>query len=235
MLQDIKSLYGRKLGASDGALGHVKDLYFDDMTWTVRYLVADTGSWLTGRQVLLSPRAFGPASSGMSDPDTLRVHLTRKQIENSPSIDTHRPVSRQDEAEYHRYYGWSTYWPDGAWSGAGDLGGVVPPPDPAPSRHHGHNQRDDRHLHSTKAVTGYRIQATNGPLGSVSSFLVDGKDWTICDLVVETGPWYAGKNIFLRTKNITRISHEDSTVWVNLAIEDLKLTAEKPLAQAGLS
>ena len=77
MLQSIKQLYGNKLGASDGEIGHVKDFYFDDQNWVVRYLVADTGSWLAGRQVLhLAPcfrqvfRAESPARE--PDPETDR-------------------------------------------------------------------------------------------------------------------------------------------------------------------
>ena len=53
MLQNIKNLYGDKLAALDGDIGHLKDFYFDDESWAIRYLVADTGSWLTGRLVLL--------------------------------------------------------------------------------------------------------------------------------------------------------------------------------------
>ena len=37
MLQSIKHLYGHKLEASDGEIGHVKDCYFDDQNWAVRY------------------------------------------------------------------------------------------------------------------------------------------------------------------------------------------------------
>ena len=115
MLQSIKQLYGSRIGASDGDIGHVKDFYFNDLTWAVRYVVADTGNWLPGRQVLLSPHAFGgiyPAGKAML------VRLTRKQIEDSPAIDTHKPVSRQYEEEYHRYYGWPYYWEgDGLWGG----------------------------------------------------------------------------------------------------------------------
>ncbi len=101
MVHSIKQLYGDKLGALDGDIGHVKDFYFDDRSWALRYLVADTGSWLTGRQVLIAPHAFV-----RTDPSqrVLTVSLTRDQIENSPSIDTHKPVSRQYEEEY---YNWS--------------------------------------------------------------------------------------------------------------------------------
>src|SRR5580698_6685819 len=115
MFQSLKQLYGKKLGASDGDLGQVKDFYFDDHTWAVRYVVADTGKWLPGRQVLLSPHAFGDCQPVGK---TMLVNLTRKQIEDGPSIESHKPVSRQYEEEYHRYYGWPYYWEgDGLWGG----------------------------------------------------------------------------------------------------------------------
>ena len=100
MLRSIRQICGAKLGAADGEIGHVKDLYFDDRHWTVRYLVADTGSWMPGRLVLISPHAFGclPASGKI-----LPVNLTRKQIEDSPPIESHKPVSRQYEEEYYEY------------------------------------------------------------------------------------------------------------------------------------
>ena len=101
MLRSIKELYRDKLGSSDGEIGHVKDFYFDDQSWAVRYVVADTGLWLTGRQVLLSPHAFG---SFHQDGDCLLVNLTRAQIEKSPPIESHEPVSRHYENEYYRYY-----------------------------------------------------------------------------------------------------------------------------------
>src|SRR5471032_2208548 len=107
MLHSIQQRYGEKLRASDGEIGHVKDFYFDDKNWAVRYLVADTGSWLTGRQVLLSPHAV----TGLYQPGKLLLlKYTKKQIEDSPSIESHKPVSRQYEADYYQYYGWPNYW-----------------------------------------------------------------------------------------------------------------------------
>src|SRR5471032_2362823 len=116
MLQNTAELYGFKLTASDGEIGHVKDFYFDDKTWVIRYLVADTGSWLSGRLVLISPHAFGTLDENKK---TLHVALRKKQIENSPSPESHKPVSRQYEIEYFRYYGWPTYWEGGAMWGMG--------------------------------------------------------------------------------------------------------------------
>ena len=235
MFQNIKQLYGKKLGATDGDIGHVADFYFDDKTWAVRYLVADTGSWLTGRQVLLTPHAFGNHVFGRSDADVdvLRVNLTRKQIEDSPSIETHRPVSRQYEEEYHSYYGWPAYWEGGGMFGAVGFPVETPPSTPANRQHHGHNQHDDIHLRSTKSVTDYRIQASDGAIGTVNSFMVDGRTWAIREMVVETGHWYSGKEVLVLPENIERISYEDSTVFVNLKKEDLQQTMVNDVAQAG--
>ena len=104
MLHSIQQRYGERLRAFDGEIGHVRDFYFDDENWAVRYLVADTGRWLTGRLVLISPHALGHL---YPNGKVLLVNLTRRKIEESPSIDEHKPVSRQHEEEYHRHYGYS--------------------------------------------------------------------------------------------------------------------------------
>jgi len=235
MFQNIKQLYGKKLGASDGEIGHVMDFYFDDITWAVRYLVVDTGAWLPGRQVLLTPHAFGNHAFGRSDADVdvLRVNLTRKQIEDSPSIEMHRPVSRQYEEDYYRYYGWPAYWAGDSISGAAGFPVFTPPPTDANLHHHGHNQRDDVHLRSTKSMTEYKIQATDGAMGAVSSFMVDGRTWVIREIVMKTGHWYSNKETLLLPANIERISYEDSTIFVNLTKEDIEHTMRDDVVQSG--
>ncbi len=124
MLHSIQQRYGEKLRASDGEIGHVRDFYFDDKTWLVRYLVADTGHWLAGRLVLISPHAFGHL---YPEGRVLLVNLTRQQIEESPSIDEHKPVSRQHEGEYHQYYGYEYLRGSNAAVGIGRLPGVGSP------------------------------------------------------------------------------------------------------------
>ena len=103
MLRNVKDLRGYRIRASDGVIGKVDDFYFDDETWAIRYLVVDTGTWLSGRKVLISPIALGHAGwMGRQLP----VALTRAQVERSPDIDTKKPVSRQHEAQYLGYYGY---------------------------------------------------------------------------------------------------------------------------------
>ncbi|MEO6875903.1 MAG: PRC-barrel domain-containing protein [Opitutaceae bacterium] len=235
MLHHTKQIYGRKLGATDGEIGHVKDFYFDDQTWTIRYLVVETGAWLTGRQVLLTPHAFGPHAFGLAatSDDVLHVKLTRKQIEDSPLIDAHRPISRQNEDDYYRYYGWPTYWQGGGLWGMWGMSPALPTPIAANPSAAANPHPGDLHLRSTKSATGYRLHATDGEVGSVSGFMVDGQSWEIREIVVETGHWFAGKTIFVSTKNITRISYDDSSVFVNLTKADIAQTAKDTVAHPG--
>jgi sporulation protein YlmC with PRC-barrel domain len=220
MLQSIKKLYGDKLGASDGDIGHVKDFYFDDQSWAVRYVVADTGSWLTSRQVLLSPHAFGGLHQAGK---VLHVNLTRKQIEDSPPIEWHKPVSRQYEEDYYRYYGWPYYWQgDGLWGMSG-FPILELPPKPLPGRRSAatdpRHKQTDVHLRSTQAVNGYHIKASDGLLGHVCDFMMDDKSWAIHQLVVKTGHRFSGKEVQIPAAKIDRISYDDSTVFVNLTRE----------------
>jgi len=220
MLRSIKQVYGDKLGASDGDIGHVKDFYFDDKQWAVRYLVADMGSWIPGRLVLISPHAFGSLPPGGKP---LPVNLTRKQIENSPPIESHKPVSRQYEEEYYRYYGWPYYWQgDGLWGMSGfpileQAAGPLPRESalasgPPP-------QRADAHLRSAQAVNGYHLRTSDGVIGHVCDFMMDAQSWAIGQLVIKTGHRLSGAEVLMPTKNVDRISYEESTVFVNLTKE----------------
>jgi hypothetical protein len=230
MQHHIKDLIGSKLLAVDGAIGHVKDFYLDDQTWAIRYLVADTGSWLTGRLVLLSPHAFGKLDSLEG---TLHLKLHRKQIENSPSIESHQPVSRQYEMDYHQYYGWPAYWNAPAIGGFGGYPVVIAPSKDQIEAQRSHRHHEDKHLRSVIALTGYAIHATDGEIGTVRGFLVDDRKWTISQIVVETGHWYAGKEILISPGKVERISYEDSQVFVNLPKAAIQHTAEHEVVKAG--
>lgn len=232
MLQNIKSIQGQKLSAHDGEIGHVADFYFDDTNWAIRYLVANTGSWLTGRLVLISPHSLGRPNE---DAKTLQVNLSRKQIENSPPIETDKPVSRQYEIEYYRYYGWPGYWYGGGLWGAGGYPAMLPfsPAERAVDQERHDNY--DLHLRSIKAVTGYALQASDGEIGSVSGFTVDDKTWAISELIADTGHWYSGKKIFIPKAKVARISYEESKVYVDLTLADLKATGENEVVAVGAS
>jgi hypothetical protein len=228
MLKNIKEIYGNQLAALDGDIGHVKDFYFDDTTWVVRYLVANTGSWLAGRLVLISPLAFGKWNQ---EERTLHINMQKKQIEDSPPIESHKPVSRQYEKEYYRSFGWPAYWEGGGMWGAAGFPLIPPTTTMIKSPSQVRDSADDIHLRSMMAVTGYHIQSSGGTIGSVSGFMVDDQNWAIGELIVEIGHWYPGKKILIPLNKIERVSYEESIVYVNLSKEDIQRTAENEVAQ----
>jgi len=93
----MKHLDGFAIGAADGDIGTVKDRHFDDVSYTVRYVVVDTGWWLAEAKVLLSPIAFRTMDW---EHTRITAALTKAQVEKSPNIDTKKPVSRQHEIAY---------------------------------------------------------------------------------------------------------------------------------------
>jgi uncharacterized protein YrrD len=230
MLLNLNTLGGHKLAATDGEIGHVKDFYFDDKTWAIRYLEVDTGSWLSGRRVLLSPHAF---SHFDLKTETLHLKLTKQQIENSPSIDAHRPVSRQYEENYYNYYGWPVYWEGGSDWGTGDYPVFATSSRDYASKSYNYPTWDDIHLQSAKSLVGQDIHASDGDIGKVSGVLVDDKRWIIRELAVETGHWYSGKEIMIAPSKIQRISYPESKVFVSLTKGEIERTPKDALAHAG--
>lgn len=225
MIQNIKNLYGSKLTAPDGDVGHVKDFYFDPATWALRYLVVETGAWLTGRLVLLSPPAFGHFAP---DGKTLLVNLTRRQIEDSPPLELHQPVTRQYETKYFRYYGRPPYW--NAPAAAARPDGVLPPAQLASSAPFPGQSSGEKPLLSTLAVAGYSLQAVGGLVGQINGFLVDDWNWTIRQIIIEVGHWFSDREVKVPVGRVDRINLEESTVHVGVSRSELLGTSERDLA-----
>ena len=229
MIHNLKALHGYKLAATGGDIGHVKDFYFDDYSWAVRYLVVDTGSWLTGRLVLIAPYAFGYLDT---ENRTLSVKLTKSQIEHAPSIDAHKPVSRQYEQDYYSYYGWPGYWSGGGLWGMGGYPVLLPVANAFDARMD-YVHREDPNLRSAVAVTGYHIETSDGDAGHVTDFRIDDRSWSVRDLVVEAGHWYAGKEVLIPTGKVDRISYPESKVHVSLSKEDIRHTSDHHVVMTG--
>ncbi len=220
MLYNAKTLKGYKLQGLDGEIGSVKEFYFDDQHWTVRYLVADTGHWLTGRMVLISPYALLAVDKGKQH---VAIDLTKKQIEDSPSLESDKPVSRQFEEAYYGYYGWPMYW------GGPFMWGAYPYlardrkkwGEAARSRNSW-----DPHLRSTGNVDGYHIQAEDGEIGHVEDFIIDDETWAIRYLSIDTRNWWPGKRVLVSPRWIEQVSWSESKVFINLSRETIKRSPE---------
>lgn len=207
MLIKASLIKGCGIAASDGHLGTVAEVLFDDATWVVRWLVVDTGHWLPGRKVLLPPSALGPIDpTGQAFP----VKLTMQQVKDSPSAERDRPVSRQMETDIYDHYGWAPYWASDLYMGGyGYLGGAMAAPSPLEVRHREddstHQYDGDPHLRSMEAVTGYHIHATDGEIGHVEDFLMEETDWHIHYIVIDTRNWWPGKQVLISPRSARQI------------------------------
>lgn len=251
MFRSLSDLEKCSIGATDGEIGRVKDCCFDDESWVLRYFVVETGVWLANRRVLISPISVGkpdwPAKS-------LPVTITKKQVADSPGIDTDRPVSRQHEMSYLGYYGYPYYWGGvGLWgggalpgmllSGAGyggtdrayrqDQAQGARADAEADAERHAH---DDHHLRSGKAVVGYRIHASDGDLGHVRELLVDEDTWAIRYLIADTSNWWMGHRVLISPQWIESLSWAEERVVVNLTRAAVKSAppylVDRPLDRA---
>lgn len=210
MLRSAKVLTGYRLGAADGEIGRVKDFYFDERHWTIRYLVADTTLGLGGHPVLLSPLALGPASD---EDEQVRVSLTSDEIMQAPDIDTARPVSRQQEILFNNHYGWPHYWQGGGVWASGAFPALHPE---EPTGQPTVNADEDPGLHNVKEVLGYGIQALDGTIGHVEDFILDDRSWTIRYLVIDTNVWWFGKHVLVAPGWLEGVVWNDRQVTVSL-------------------
>jgi uncharacterized protein YrrD len=208
MLRTLEDLTGCSIDATDGPVGRVQDCYFDDEAWVIRYLVVETGTWLNHRKVLIMPRALDSADWRSK---LLPVSLTRRQVEQSPRIDTDKPVTRQHEKTYLGHYDYPCYW-----NGTGSDGAL--------------SAADDHHLRSCKAVVSYHVHATDGEIGPVQGYLFDVETWSIRSMIVRTGGWWSGHLVLIAPESISDVSWEGFEVSVDLTRDEVK--ASPPYAVA---
>ena len=216
MLTYATHLKNFAIRAADGELGTVDEFYFDDETWAIRYLIVDTGGWLGGRKVLISP-----ISIIRMDWQTrqLDVTLTKSQVENSPPIDTRKPVSRQHESTYLGYYGYGNYWGGSDMWGQSFIPGnlAIPPMSFPRTADQIRRESTDSHLRSSEAVTGYHIDASDGEIGHVNGFVMDDEAWAIRYIEVATRNWWPGKKVLVSPAWMERVSWETSKFYLGLS------------------
>jgi uncharacterized protein YrrD len=195
MLRSVNSILGSTILARDGELGHVHDFLFDDRTWTVRYLVVETGSWLASRRVLLSPSIAGWPDW---EKRVLPINLTKDQVRASPDLDTAKPVSRQEEIAMSQHYGWPAYWT------------MEPPLMPIPMTPLDVSSppapEGDPHLRSTREISNYEVQSSDAEVGRIDDLILDDSKWFIAYLAVGTGSWFSGQRVMLSTRSVASIS-----------------------------
>lgn len=229
MLQSARELKGFTLLAADGEIGSVRGLYFDDQRWVLRHLVVETGGWLSGRHVLVSPHAVQEVDASQRQ---VQVTLTRQQVKDAPGIEADRPVSRQHEAAVYDHYGYPYYWGGlGVW-GATDLpmgGHIAPIPgvDPvADATASPEEPTGDPHLRSSAEVLGYTAAASDGDIGDIDDLLFDTRSWQIELLVIDTGRWLPGRRVLVPPRWVDQVDWPGRRIAFKVARQMVKSSPE---------
>jgi hypothetical protein len=232
MLRVTSTLKGTAIEANDGKLGSVADLLFDDRTWKIRWLVVDTGTWLTDRKVLIHPSAVRSIDK---DGANITCDLTRAQIEASPGLTTDEPVSLQMENHLYDYYGWNPMWGASMFGGGAIAMPLSSPPyfggigqgaaatamvDDMVERDG--NREADPNLRSIVEVSGYDTEASDGAIGHVQDFLLDDAAWDIRYLVANTRNWWPGKHVLVSPFAVREISYAHREVRLDVTREKVK-------------
>lgn len=223
MLRSLNEVLGYHLEATDGDIGQCQDFLFDDETWTIRFMVADTRRWLPlSKKVLISPISLGEPKWSTS---TFPINLTKEAIKNCPDIDIHKPVSRQYEAEFFRYYGYGFYWMGGGlWGTYPHAAALVDTEAPEPT----HQDEDlDKHLRSASELEGYTIEARDGSIGHVQNFVIQDESWNIAYLIIDTRNWLpGGRKVVIPPSWATNIDWKSRVLALNLTKDQIESSPE---------
>lgn len=214
MKDNINSLIGYKIGATDGELGKVVDFYFDDKKWNIRYLVVETGGWLQGRKVLISAQEISKCDV---EQKKFNVKLTMDQIRHSPDIDTNMPVTRQMEEVLHRHHSWDFYWGNTIFIDKRKTNVAVD--DVNENGFVLDNVVYDVHLQSAMQVSGYHIHALGGEIGHLNDYIIDDETWRITDIVIDTHNIIGGKKVVVDVRHVDALQWANYQVYLDMSIQ----------------
>ncbi len=213
MFWSFSALVGYPIKATDGQLGTVVSFLYEPSDWSIRWLIIDTGGWLSGRRTLLPISALG-----QPDPKAhhLPVNLTMKQVESSPEIDDGEPLSEDTELLVCEHYNLSQR--DGRIPG--DRDGKTPPDQAAVATREVRNH--DCGLRNIADIIGFSIEANDGEIGHAEDFLIDIERWQISYLMVHSSTWWTDDKRLISPLSIEGIDSARSIIHLDVACQKVK-------------
>jgi uncharacterized protein YrrD len=216
--------------ARDGEIGRIKDFYFDDVSWRLRYLVVDTRKWLGGRLALLSPQAVESLNLTRRE---LRLTLDRAQVEAAPALDEHVPLNRQSLTDLDLHYGWNHYWITGGplslnfqTINYGPIGETEVPEDVRVMLE-ARRARGDDTLVSVKDLLGWHVESVDDDrAGTVRDAIVNYMNWTVPYLVIDTGHWIPGRKVILPSSFVETFDLDRRAIAVRVSAESIATAPE---------
>lgn len=216
-LKGFTGFAGYRMGAIDGEIGIIKEVYFDDNSWTIRYLIVRAGNWLQGKLTLISTQAL---LSPDWDNELFPTNLTMDQIKNGPDIDTDKPLYRQHEMKLYDHFPWDIYWGLGLMPLENSIEIAM-----ASQQLDAANQSDP-HLRSSDKISGYKVYSTNNESGVVEDFIIDTDSWKITFVVIKLGNWLSDKKVLITTEWISEIDWLNSRISITGSVEELNKCPE---------
>ncbi|MGB7133348.1 MAG: PRC-barrel domain-containing protein, partial [Candidatus Sulfotelmatobacter sp.] len=99
---DAEDIRGAHLyGLKDEKLGKIDDVIFDHSTGDIRYVVVDTGGWLSSKKFVVPAEHLRASAEHKDD---FAVDLTKAQIEAFPPYDEKHLESDEQWGDYDRRY-----------------------------------------------------------------------------------------------------------------------------------
>ncbi len=223
MLFAASALKGYAIAASDGTIGSVRDVLLDERTWKIRWLVVDTGHWLTGHNVLIPPSLVERLDI---DQQIMSVRMTKARVAASPDLTQDQPVSMQMDRSLHNYYGTDPNWGD-SYFGMYPMGLSMPEPsreavELAAERTGEGLDSGDPYLRSQANIIGYHMIATDGTIGHLENLLISDDDWTVRYLVVDTKNWWPGEHVLLSPFAVREINWSGGEIELNVTQAQVK-------------
>jgi hypothetical protein len=216
MLRSTKEFEQYAIAASDGVCGQVRDFYFDDHSWVIRYLVVGLGTAVGEHRILMSPHAILSADWPQK---IFQVGLTQSEVRHSANAGTVKPVSRQHAMGYYGDVGYGKNWGGGGLWGAGFYPDILQAGMEALERE---QTSDDPRLRSANAVARYYVHARDGDIGHVSGFLVEDHSWAIRYVLVDTSNWWLGHEVIIAPEWIEDVDWAECIVSVDLSRQAVK-------------
>jgi hypothetical protein len=215
MLRTLKNIEGCRVVATDGDIGTVVGFLLDEQRWVVRYFVVETGGFAGGRKLLISPISI---RKGLLSHRVLQVGLTVDKVQYGPNPDLSEPITRQQERDYNRHYGYARYWGDaGPWGVGTHPSALALMRKDDVSADESAEETSEVHLRADADVRDYRVEACDGVIGRIADFVVDEDSWEVCYLVVDTEVWQSGPELLIPPAWATRTAYAHRTLKLDLS------------------
>lgn len=221
MFINFKQLTSSHINAIDGELGKVKDVYFDDRHWTIRFLVVDVHPWLAlSQKVMLSPIAL--LNFNVKDAE-VKVSMSKEMIENCPKVEDYATVSREFEKKYFDYFGYGYYWTGPSMWGDYTYPSALFNRELLPHSAIQETEMDKiNQLRSAYEIQNYDVEEIDGSKGRVQDCIWNTHDWSLKYLVIDARNWLPdGKKVLISPRQIESMNWENKVVKCRLSIEQI--------------